>query len=101
MNKLNFISNPRINVFIDDPDEVIKISPEQIPSIIIPALSRAAMNEVIISLSIFVKEEYGDSVHALTTLWDGVCVIQKCFKLFGDGSWDFIERDHSTVWNQI
>ena len=101
MDKLNFISNPRICVFIEDQEEVLRISPDQIPSIIIPALSGAAMNEVIISLSIFVKAEYGECVHALTTTWDGVCVIQKCFKLFGDGSYDFIERDHSTVWNQI
>lgn len=101
MQKLNFISNPRILVFIEDQEEVLRITPDQIPSIIIPALTGAAMNDVVISLSIFVKEEYGNCVHALTTLWDGVCVLQKCFKLFGDGSYDFIERDHSTVWNQI
>ncbi len=101
MNKLNFISNPRVCVFIEDQEEVLRITPDQIPSIIIPALANAARNKVIISLSIFVKEEYGNSVHALTTLWDGCCVIQNCFKLFGDGSYDFIERDHSKVWNQI
>lgn len=101
MNKVNFISNPRICVFIEDPEEVLRISPDQIPSIIIPALSRATMNDVVISLSIFIREEYGECVHALTTTWDGVVVMQKCFKLFGDGSWDFIEHNHSTVWNQI
>lgn len=101
MDKLNFISNPRICVFIEDQEDVLQLSPDQIPSLIIPALSRATMGDVIISTSIFIRKEYGDCVHALTVVWDGVCVIQKCFKLFGDGSWDFIERDHSTVWNQI
>lgn len=101
MDKLNFISNPRINVFIEDQEEVLSISPDQIPSIIIPALSKAAMGEMIISLSIFVKEEYGECVHTLTTLWDGVCVMQKCFELFGDGSHDSIELDNNTVWKII
>lgn len=101
MDKLNFVSNPRICVFIEDNDDVLYLTPDQIPSVIIPALTRAAHGETILSCSIFVKEEYSDSVHALTVLWDGVCVIQKCFKLFGDGSYDYIERDHSTVWNQI
>lgn len=101
MNKLNFVSNPRICVFIEDNEDVLQITPDQIPSIIIPALSRATRDDVILSTSIFVREAYGECVHALTTVWDGVCVIQKCFKLFGDGSWDYIYRDHSTVWNQI
>ena len=101
MNKVNFISNPRICVFIEDQEEVLRISPDQIHSIIIPALSKATRDDIIIALSIFAREEYGNCVHALTTTWDGVCVIQKCFELYGDGSYDFIERDHSTVWNQI
>lgn len=101
MYKMNFVSNPRITVFLMDKDDTLDLTPDQIPDIIIPALTKACRNEVIISCSIFVKEDYGDCVHALITLWDGVCVMQKSFKLFGDGSWDIVKKDGHVIWNQI
>ena len=101
MNKLNFISNPRIIFFADgtEHEDGTQITADQIPSIIIPALSNAVGPETIISLNIFAYEDYENYVKALIVAWDGTCVTKRCAKLFGDGSYDWSERDGHTVWN--
>lgn len=101
MDKLNFVSNPRIVVFLKDAEaeEDINITPDQIPGIIIPALYEAIGDEIILSLSIFAYDEYDDHVRALVNTWDGVCALQRHVKLYGDGSYEYIRKNNGrTLW---
>lgn len=101
MNKLNFISNPRIIFFADgtEYEDGTQITADQIPSIIIPALSKATGSETILSLNIFADEDYENYVKALIVTWDGTCVTKRCAKLFGDGSYEWRTRDGHSVWD--
>ena len=101
MNKLNFISNPRIIFFADgtEHENGTEIRPEQIPSLIIPALCKAAGSDIIISINFFAEEEYENYVKALMVTWDGCCVIKRMAYLYSNGSYSFSEYDGHIAWN--
>ena len=103
MNKLNFVSNPRIIFFAKgtEHEDGTYIRPDQIPALILPALSNAARYELILSVCIFADEYYENYAKALMTTWDGITVMKRCAKLFGDGSYDWIESDGHTVWDMM
>lgn len=89
MNRMSFVSNPCINIYIND-DEPFQIGPERIPAILHDSLSACTRKgkETILALSIFIDEEYDNYVRALVTAWDGTIVSKHMYKLFGDGSYD-------------
>ena len=89
MNKITFVSNPCINIYIND-DEPFQIGPECIPVILHDSLSACTRSgkETILALAIFIDEEYDNYVRALVTGWDGTIVSKHMYKLFGDGSYD-------------
>lgn len=89
MNKITFVSNPSINIFIND-DEPFRISPERIPAILHESLSACTGSgkNTILALAIFIDEDYDNYVRALVTTWDGVIASKHMYKLYGDGSYD-------------
>lgn len=99
MIKLNFISNPRIILFIHDTMNMEEyasgkyIRPDQIPEILLDGLYNALRDDVILSLSIFAWPD-DDFVRIHVTIWDGICCMGKVYRIFGDGSYDR-ERDES------
>ena len=96
MSKMTFVSNPSINIFIND-DEPFTIGPERIPAILHEALSACTRSgkETILALSIFIDEEYDNYVRVLVTAWDGTIATKHMYKLFGDGSYD-ISKHYQT-----
>ena len=88
MNKLNFVSNPRIMFFADgtEHEKGTHLQPDQIPSILIPGLCDAFGTDLILSLCIFSNERYDNHVRVHGEIWDGVCTMRRMFKVFGDGS---------------
>lgn len=88
MDKLTFVSNPRIIFFAEgtEHEDGTQIRPEQIPDILLPGLYDALGNELILSLCIFSKERYENYVRIIAELWDGCITSKQIFKVFGDGS---------------
>lgn len=95
MKKINFVSNPLITfykMYYDRPDDStsIDLRPDQIPEIIIPALSNACRDMLVMRLALFI--DMGDPetnyVDAIIYSWDGITPSKKYYKLFGDGSYD-------------
>lgn len=99
MIKLNFVSNPRIILFVHDTLDYdqyadgITIRPDQIPTILLDGLYNALRDEVILSMSLFVWPDE-NWVRAHITVWDGLCCIKRHYRIYGDGSYDR-ERDES------
>lgn len=88
MDKLNFVSNPRIMFFADgtEHEKGTCLQPDQIPSILIPGLCDAFGSDLILSLCIFSDERYENYVRVHGEIWDGVCTMRLMFKVFADGS---------------
>lgn len=99
MNKLNLVSNALITfykMYYDDRDESFDLRPDQIPEMIIPALSRACRNNLVLRLALFLDMNNPeiDHVDAIIYAWDGVTATKKNYKLFGDGSYII---DHKSI----
>ena len=95
MNKINFVCNPLITfykMYYDRPDDSTSfdLRPDQVPEIIIPALSSACRDMLVMRLALFV--DMGDPetnyVDAIIYSWDGITPSKKYYKLFGDGSYE-------------
>lgn len=89
MYKMNFVSNPNINIFIND-DEPFQIGPEDIPTILHESLSACTSSgkETILSLSLFIDKDYDNYVRALVVAWDGCIATKHMYKLFEDGTFE-------------
>ncbi len=95
MNKINFVSNPLITfyeMYYERPNDSISIDlrPDQIPELIIPALSSACRDKLVLRLALFLDMDDPEINHvdAIIYSWDGVTPSKKSYKLFGDGSYD-------------
>lgn len=94
MNKINFVSNPLITFYKmyydDDRNEQFDLRPDQIPDLIIPALSKACQDKLVMRLALFIDMTDPDTNHvdAIIYAWDGVTPNRKNCKLFGDGSYE-------------
>ena len=95
MNKINFVSNPLITfykMYYDRPDDStsFNIRPDQIPELIIPALSSACRDKLVMRLALFIDMNDPETNHvdAIIYSWDGITPSKKYYKLFGGGSYD-------------
>ena len=95
MKKINFVSNPLITfykMYYDRPNDSTSfdIRPDQIPELIIPALSNACRDKLVMRLALFLDMNDSDTnnVEAIIYSWDGITPSKKYYKLFGDGSYD-------------
>lgn len=96
MNKINFVSNPLITfykMYYDRPNDYstsIDLRPDQIPELIIPALSNACCDKLVMRLALFIDMNDPDTNHvdAIIYSWDGIAPSKKYYKLFGDGSYE-------------
>ena len=89
MYKMTFVSNPCINIFIND-DEPFQIRPEDIPAVLHESLSACTSlgKETILSLSLFIDKDYEDYVRAVVVAWDGCIATKHMYKLFEDGTFE-------------
>lgn len=89
MQKVNFVSNPCINIFIND-DEPFQIRPIDIPVVLLESLSACTSSgkETILSLSLFIDKDYDNYVRALIVAWDGCIATKHMYKLYEDGTFE-------------
>lgn len=92
MCKLNFVSNARINLWVDDDKDPIELSPHQFPGLISEALSNVTQDKLILAVTIFTKQTYTDYVLAIITTWDGIMPCRALYKLFANGKYDTVGK---------
>ena len=100
MMKVNFLSNSRVMIckchYTDvDNNEWIDIRPDQIPEILIPAITRLFKDKTVLRMSIFLDMDDPEVnyVHCIAYTWDGIAVFKKQAYLFGDGSYNITDSE--------
>ena len=100
MRKIDFVSNPNICIHKmyyseDIENECLDITPDQIPEILLDAISAACIKELVLALKIFIDMtadgKTKDYVHAIITVWDGITACKRGYHLYGDGTYKMIE----------
>ena len=100
MNKVYFLNNSQIllcKAYYDSGRDCnwITLSPETIPVILVESLYNAFNGVTVLRISLFLDMDDPEInyVRSIAYIWDGITVIKKHVKLFGDGSFEVTERE--------